>query len=94
MDFEQVKELVNMLKFEEYELMENVMCHGDAGDKFYIILKGVVSIHIPNPAIKDRIHNWRKYNKLKKWKLSEFDPRVEISKKDQEDGYIKETADK
>jgi hypothetical protein len=50
-----------MLKFEEYDLTENVMSHGYIGDKFYIILKGVVSIHILNPAIKDRIHNRRKH---------------------------------
>jgi hypothetical protein len=29
--------------------------YGEAGDQFYIILKGIVSVQIPNPKIK----NWR-----------------------------------
>jgi signal-transduction protein with cAMP-binding, CBS, and nucleotidyltransferase domain len=46
--------LINMMKFESFNPIEDVITHGDIGNKFYIIIKGVVSVHVPNPAIKDR----------------------------------------
>lgn len=74
--------------------MEDVINHGDAGNKLYVILKGVVSVHTPNPAIKERKLFWREYMILKKWKETELDPKIEIARREQEDGYMKETAAK
>lgn len=36
------------MKFEKLQGMENVINHGENGNKFYIMLKGVVNIQIPN----------------------------------------------
>tara|TARA_B110000285_G_C14934625_1_gene518967 strand:- start:450 stop:605 length:156 start_codon:yes stop_codon:yes gene_type:complete len=41
--------------------------HGESGNKFYIILKGVVSVQIPNPNLKDRALCERDFNNIKKW---------------------------
>ena len=46
-------ELVSAFKFEEFEAGEDVINHGESGDKFYIILKGKVKVMIPNPKVKD-----------------------------------------
>jgi hypothetical protein len=58
----------------------NVFEFGDIGDKFYMILKGIVSIQVPNQKVKNWDFYWNQYSKLKEWK-SNFDLRVEESKK-------------
>ena len=48
-------DLVQAFRCETFDIGDNVITYGEKGDCFYVILKGVVSIHIPNPKIK----NWR-----------------------------------
>ena len=49
-----MKELVQAFQFEWIPEFHNVVEYGEKGEKLYIILKGLVSVRIPNPAIK----NW------------------------------------
>lgn len=44
-------EIGNCLIFEKCEENKNVFNYGDTGDYFYIIIKGVVTINIPNTKI-------------------------------------------
>jgi len=46
---------------------------GENGTKFYIILKGVVSVQIRNPAISDYAMMQREFKNVKAWKEEEFD---------------------
>ena len=43
-----MRELANNLKFETFNALDEVMKYGEVGDKFYVIVKGVVSVHVPN----------------------------------------------
>ena len=55
------RELASYLGFKRVPSMTNVMNHGDKADNFYIILKGVATVLIPNIAIKDRAIKNRDY---------------------------------
>jgi CRP-like cAMP-binding protein len=48
-------DLASAFKFHKEEANSNVFDHGDVGENFYIIIKGIVGVEIPNPKIKD----WR-----------------------------------
>jgi len=50
-----ILELCQVFCFDKIDAGDNVFKWGDAGDKFYIIIKGLCSVQIPNPKIKD----WR-----------------------------------
>jgi hypothetical protein len=39
-----MKDLASQLKFEQMQGMKDCMTHGERGNKFYIILRGVVSV--------------------------------------------------
>ena len=64
------------MKFEKVDSIKNVFQYGDVGDKFFIIVKGLVSIKIKNPSIKDWNDEWRRYNNLLNWKNEYFEPLV------------------
>ena len=65
--------------------MDKAVNYGEKGDQFYIIIRGVVSIQIPNSSIKDWIHHRKEYEKLKEWKKFKYDPKVEKAREE----YIK-----
>ena len=48
-------DLVPVLKIESAEEGDEVVKYGEQGDRFYIILKGSVSVLVPN----SKIHGWR-----------------------------------
>ena len=48
-------ELCEVFRFEHVKAHHDVFKYGDPGEKFYIIIKGAVSVQVPNPKIK----NWR-----------------------------------
>ena len=48
-------ELVSCFKFEVMEEGNDVFEYGERGELFYIIIKGICGVRIPNPKIKD----WR-----------------------------------
>ena len=50
---EDMKELVAALKFQIIGEGEPVVTYGDPGKCMYILLKGQVSVHVPNQMIKD-----------------------------------------
>jgi signal-transduction protein with cAMP-binding, CBS, and nucleotidyltransferase domain len=41
-----IKEIAANLKFEKRKMDKDVITYGDKGNKFYIIIKGVVSVEI------------------------------------------------
>ena len=46
--------VVNKFQWESHNALTNIYEHGDESHKFYVILKGVVQLQVPNPAIKNR----------------------------------------
>ena len=67
--------------------MQNCINFGETGNKFYIILKGVVSVQIPNPNLKDKALIERDFNNLKIWMKEEFEPRVNAAREDAMEKY-------
>ena len=86
--------MVSKLNYERFDTLENVIRYGETGDKFYVILKGVVSAQVPNPSIKDWPFEYRHYKNLLQWKKEEFDPKVEKAKKLHQDSYTREAVKK
>ena len=82
LDHQEKTELANLFKYETFSGMDYVMNIGDQGDKFFIIIQGVVSVQIHNLTIPQRMFKRREYDKLLQWKRDEFDPKVEIAKKE------------
>ena len=71
-----IKELSSFLQFKEVPQFEKAVTYGEVGNEFFLILKGLVSIQIPNPAVPEWKIKWRDYQKLLDWKKSTFDPRA------------------
>lgn len=92
MTHEEFKEIAQVLKFEKINGSQNVITHGDNGNKFYIILKGVVSVQIPNPNMPDRALYERDFENIKKWMRNEFEPRVKIAKENAIEAYQDDLA--
>ena len=48
-----IRDLASNFKFESFNCLDSVINYGDKisenNDKFYIILRGIVSVSIPNP---------------------------------------------
>jgi hypothetical protein len=57
--------------------MDEIINYGEIGDKFYIIIRGVVSIQIPNMSIKNWASHRKEFQFLKDWKKNEYNPKVE-----------------
>ena len=74
------KEIASVLKFQMVQGMDNCFSHGETGNDYYIIVKGVVSIQIPNPSIVDRTIKLRDYKRLQKWMDQEFSVKMEQAK--------------
>ena len=64
------------MKFFQSDPAQEVIRYKEKGEKFYVIIKGVVSVQIPNPLIKDRQQKYRYYQTLLQWKSEQFDPKV------------------
>jgi hypothetical protein len=65
-------ELVSAFKFDVVGPGDDVFLYGDCGEKFYIILKGLVGVRIPNPKIGNgNAGAWktqrREYMELQEW---------------------------
>lgn len=84
---EDLREIAMKLKFQKCHGMTNVFNYGEAGDKFYIILRGVLSIITPNSTIKDRAVKFKDYQMLLEWKENEFDKKAKSCKREHYDGY-------
>jgi hypothetical protein len=44
--YQDIKEIAANLKFEKRKMDKDVITYGDTGDKFFIIIKGIVSVEI------------------------------------------------
>ena len=67
------------LKFEEVQANDDVFHWGMPGQTFYIIIKGLVSIKVPNKELYCA-HKFnmkrREYMNLIEWKTNDWDPKV------------------
>ena len=68
-------DIASFLQYESFDGMKEVINYGEDGTKFYIILKGVVSVSIPNPDIKSFNLELNRFQNLLKWKETDYDPR-------------------
>ena len=64
MKTQDLREIANHATFERVVGNEKVVIYGEPGFKFYIILKGVVSIQVPNPQIEDWSYHYKHYHTL------------------------------
>lgn len=55
---------------------QNVFEQGEIGDKFYMIIQGVVSIQMRNKDLRNWEYLRKQYEKLLRWKTTKFEPRV------------------
>jgi hypothetical protein len=60
---------------------------GEVADFFYLIIRGSVSVQIPNPEIKKWDILRKDYLRLKAWKEEEFDPKMKKAKTEAENTY-------
>ena len=93
MSFADMKELACCLKFKEVPQFQNVISWNTPGDIFYIIIKGLVSIQVPNLKAgsgRDFKFKNREYSNLTDWKTRIFDPKVAKQKRDSYDFYQEE----
>ena len=67
------------MHYEEVNYSEYVIRYGDKGDWFYLILKGVVSVEIPNPTIKNWKTDYEEYIKLKQWRETVLEEKIKIA---------------
>jgi CRP-like cAMP-binding protein len=51
LSLDDMMELTKIFAVEKVDALQDVITYGDKGDKFYIILRGSVSVLIPNPKI-------------------------------------------
>jgi CRP-like cAMP-binding protein len=72
--------LAKSFRFRQVEQYDDVFEYGDVGDLFYLIIKGSVSVQIPNPEIKKWDILRKEFLQLKKWKSEEMDERIEQEK--------------
>ena len=72
-----LKEIINAFQFEKYNEFENIFEYGDIGEKLYIIIKGLVSVRIPNPSIKDWVLKRKHFMALMEWKREHLDPKID-----------------
>ena len=86
-DHSERQELANLFRVETFQGMQTVMNVDDYGDKFYIIIQGVISIKIKNKNILERRFKQREYDNLKKWKAEVFDPKVKKHKEEFFENY-------
>ena len=91
---ESMLELAQSMKFERLQGMQNCMNFGEKGNKFYIILKGVVSVQIPNQQIKNLQLKRKDYASLLDWKKTWFDPKAEAAKQERIEAYQQQTETK
>ena len=70
-------ELATDLQLEKYKKGEVIINQGEKGDKFYVIIQGIVGINKRNPKVTD----WKVKNQdlkyLMNWKKNVFDPKCE-----------------
>ena len=56
---------------------KNVVQYGSHGDKFFLVISGVLSVQVPNAQIKRFEWARNEYNKLKDWFQNVFLPRMQ-----------------
>ena len=82
LSIDEIRELASFLQLKSIKALNKAINYGEHGDKFYIIIRGVVSVQIPNMSIKSWIHHRKEYQYLKEWKKNEYDPKVDKARKE------------
>ena len=56
-----MRDLTMSFQMVKYNLGDKIIKYGEFGDRFYVLIKGSVSVHIPNPLIR----HWQEKVKYK-----------------------------
>ena len=89
MKYEDFKDLVQNFQFKEYTAGQNVFEINSQGETFFIILKGIVSVMVRNPAIKEWNSEFKFYQELVEWK-QKFDKKAKKAETDRMENYQNE----
>lgn len=73
------EDLAQNLRFRTILAKDKVMEYGDFGDEFFIILKGIVRIEIPDKKIKNWAVQRSDYKRLLEWKEKDFNIRALVA---------------
>ena len=68
--------------------MQKAVTYDEHGETFFIIIKGVCQVQIPNPTIKDWKSRHKDYQTLLSWKESHFDHKIEEAKRITYERYL------
>ena len=74
------KDIVSEFQFEKISPFKKLFNFGEKGEKFYVIIKGLLSVETKNPAIKHWYAERKYYLQLLDWR-GEFEKKIEIAKK-------------
>jgi hypothetical protein len=72
-----LKELTISIHFVKFNKGTDIFKYGDYGDEFFVIMKGNVGVHIPNPLIQGWKSNYNRMHQLEKWKEETFTFRLQ-----------------
>lgn len=92
--YQEYRDVAISLQFKEIAEFEKVIQFGDDPEDFYMLFNGIVSVQVPNQAIKKWDLSWKEYQRVRKWKIQELDPRIEQAKADKMDNYEGEVVRK
>ena len=85
-----LRDLTQSFQVVELSKGENVIKFGEAGDTFYTIIEGKISVQIPNPGMKHWHDHRNQFDKLKKWYDQYMTPYVNKAKRK----FLQMSADK
>lgn len=87
-----ISDLAQLFTFESFKAMQSSIQLGEKvpenDQKFYIIIKGVVSYKVKNPCIKHWNSRWKEYQELLIWKKKVLDPKIRRAKMQNQDSYV------
>ena len=74
--------------------MQEAVTFGEIGHEYFLIIKGVASILVPNPVISNWKMQQTEFDELLKWEREDFKPRMEIARQHHWDNYYDTIKDK
>ena len=89
MKYEDFKDLVQNFQFKSYEAGQDVFEIDTQGETFFIILQGLVSVMVRNPAIKEWNNEYKYYKELVEWK-TKFDIKAKKAEAERMENYQNE----
>lgn len=69
------RELMQCFNLEKINEGQDLFHYGDIGNTFYVIIKGICSVMIRNPKIKEWYADYQHFKNLLEWEKNEFKPK-------------------